>query len=471
MLYMYTNGEVREDDVHEFVIDALKIIARKHKIYVVVNVNDCLSYNHEDKSIKYLDEKLPSFYVHIEGYTSFFINAFGMNLNGAKLKRAASTKDKYPNPMAQLLNQIRWVKQEIKKARGKDVGLSIPNVGYCMGFYGSHVYDWEEVSTLFGIREIRFSPEMPEAIAQYIRETHLIESNMVQDDIYARDMFFGTSDIYCLAPFIEEDNNYIKEHIKNDDGSDRDDDFYYNLIKQEKETRISTSIILKDIHVNPAFRGREVNQIIAYLYSGGFGDTHISGPGSLYGKRIDYLVQIFPYNHEIAVDGDMNTVVNVIDDEPLRAFDDVIMPEIDRLNKANPFYIKPFEWRTKEERVREMFPEMLSMIIYGLVWEITNSTYGVDPEEYVGEECEIDDTIDWLFDEEFFIMNGIAHDIRKHLFNNLSVYKKFIDDPIKYIEGHNITDLNPLREIVKNIPKELLTQDFPCIKNDWDGRY
>ena len=472
----------------DIVIEALKLIALKQDIYVIAD-----GYSKDDdcgKRAKEPDKVFPELYVYIEGYMPFFINTSCGDLRGASFIDRNSVTWKLPDgavfdsanpsisPVGQMMKQIRLFKILLAQKKRAELVQHMPKKGLSVSFYGNYA-GVNKVAEVFGISFAHVEPDEC-VMAQYIRDECMNDmykdgKDDEDDEDYegTLDYFIEISDIYCMKKYIDIAHELHGANISFADAGDADafaeewvlshegearggaafgnsgngginaDDWGALEEKKLKEKWMNTAILLKDVHVNPIFKSYRIDEIIAYI-------CESYAWRNPCGKRLKYLKSIVP----------LYEMVNNYDDDnarfPEEFFDDIIMPEIDKVNKYNPFYVQPDSWYPVSRQFELDRGGMLNDVLRCLVRE--NLKDGYDASK----------VYEWLHRQHPKMMWQFARTFNADIAANKDAYNVREYTGMTEKARELSIDLPQLFKILENLPEEL--NCAPKVKSPGDSQ-
>ena len=453
----------------DIVIQALKLLAPKQDIYVIAD-----GYSDDDDCGKGPDKVFPELYVYIEGYMPFFINTSCGDLRGAsfidrnfvtwKLPDGAVFDSANPSisPVGQMMKQIRLFKILLAQKKRAELVQHMPKKGLSVSFYGNYA-GVNKVAEVFGINFAHVEPDEC-VMAQYIKDECM--NDMYKDDKDGKDdegtldYFLEISDIYCMKKYINIAHELHGANISfadagdadafaekwvllnegdamdgaacgnSGDGSGNADDWGALEEKKLKEKWMNTAIFVKDVHINPAFKSHRINEIIAYMHM-----SNVWNP--LHGKRLRYLNSIVPLYDMV------NHYTKDKTRFPKEFFDDIIMPEIDKVNKYNPFYVQPEDWYPLSKRFELGRGEMLNDALRCLVRENLQDGYDVVK------------VYEWLHRKHPKMMRQFARAFNADITAHKEAYNVRVYTGMTEKAKELSIDLPKLFKILENLPEEL----------------
>ena len=457
----------------DIVIEALKLLALKQDIYVIAD-----GYSNDDdcgKRAKEPDKVFPELYVYIEGYMPFFINTSCGDLRGASFIDRNSVTWKLPDgavfdsanpsisPVGQMMKQIRLFKILLAQKKRAELVQHMPKKGLSVSFYGNYA-GVNKVAEVFGISFAHVEPDEC-VMAQYIKDECMNDMYKDgKDDEGTLDCFLEISDIYCMKKYIDieaevrnssgyfsetgEDDAFkeawgvihegevMKEAAFGNSGDDSGnsngnaDDSVALEENKLKEKWMNTDIFVKDVHINPVFKSHRINQIIACMCESNVWRN-------LPGKRLRYLNSIVP----------LYEMVNHYTEDKSRFhkkfFDDIIMPEIDKVNKYNPFYVQPEDWYPVSKKFELGRGDMLNDAMRCLVRENLQEGY---------DACKV---YEWLHRKHPRMMRQFARAFNADIEAHKEAYNVRAYTGMTEKARELSLDLPQLFKILANLPEEL----------------
>ena len=463
--YIRNNDELTQDAF----VEGLKELATDREIYVVADIYD------DDRSrTKYINKPFPTFYVYIKGYEPFFVNTFYGDLRGASFIDEKCLKWKVPSeekldymrpsmsPIGQMTIQMTLMKMVLMNNKNKDIWKHFPEKGLFCSFFGEYK-GVETIADKLGIKVSNIEPDI-DTIVKYIKDECMNESCREREDML--DYFLEISDICCMRNYINVEDE-VRDIISNEDNDHDKDSFSetWELINdgeilydndfcagdnnditidksfemEEEENRIkfmSTNIFIKDVHINPIFRSHKINTILAYI-------TEFNCYENPCGERLKYLKSIVPTSEYIDFD------LNGNERFPTEIYDDIIMPEIHKLNINNHFYVIPFDWYPKTRKYELEIDKILDESMCALIYENLEDKYDTNK------------VYKWLHQNYPDMMMDLARILRTDVLKNRENYNTIHITDMTITAEHLNIDLSRLKSILNDLPEELLCAPSP----------